>query len=171
MFGVQQSVFYRFTAPEDGVANIDTIGSTFDTVLSVFDGCGTIALPDNWIQPTQLACSNDIGGLLGEASFIGDLAMQAGHTYTIKVASTDEASPQSMLDFNFTFTSTTCPGDVAPAGGNDIVNVDDLLAVINAWGPCDDPYICPGDIAPAGGDGAVNVDDLLAVINAWGACP
>ena len=29
-----------------------------------------------------------------------------------------------------------CTADIAPAGGNNIVNVDDLLAVINQWGPC-----------------------------------
>ena len=55
--------------------------------------------------------------------------------------------------------------------GNQQVNVDDLLAVINAWGPCPNPANCPADIAPPGGNDVVNVDDLLAVINAWGACP
>ena len=66
-----------------------------------------------------------------------------------------------------------CPADIAPSGsGNNIVDVDDLLAVINAWGACADPNNCPADIAPPGrGDDTVNVDDLLAVINAWGPCP
>ncbi len=68
--------------------------------------------------------------------------------------------------------STPCTADVAPAGGNGTVNVDDLLAVINSWGRCPvPPTTCPTDIAPAGGNGSVNVDDLLAVINAWGQCP
>ena len=30
----------------------------------------------------------------------------------------------------------TCTADIAPAGGNGIVDVDDLLMVINAWGAC-----------------------------------
>jgi hypothetical protein len=64
-----------------------------------------------------------------------------------------------------------CHGDVAPPGGDGVVNVNDLLAVINAWGPCPTPpAYCP-DPAPPGGDGFVNVNDLLAVINAWGTCP
>jgi T5SS/PEP-CTERM-associated repeat protein len=69
---------------------------------------------------------------------------------------------------------TTCPADIAPLGGDNTVNVDDLLAVIGFWGACFDPNNCPADIAPPGlpmGDDIVNVDDLLAVINAWGACP
>jgi len=59
------------------------------------------------------------------------------------------------------------PGDV---NDNGLVNVDDLLAVINAWGTCPvRPTFCAADIAgPPIGNGAVNVDDLLAVINNWG---
>lgn len=56
-----------------------------------------------------------------------------------------------------------CPADTNNSGG---VDVSDLLAVINAWGPC--PAPCSADI---NADGEVNVSDLLAVINAWGDCP
>lgn len=57
-----------------------------------------------------------------------------------------------------------CPADIT---GDGTVNVSDLLAVINAWGPCPKGGVCPADIT---GDGTVNVSDLLAVINAWGPC-
>jgi hypothetical protein len=54
-------------------------------------------------------------------------------------------------------------GDIT---GDGTVNIDDLLAVIAAWGPCPAPPVtCPADIAP---DGAVNIDDLLRVISSWG---
>lgn len=62
-----------------------------------------------------------------------------------------------------------CLGDI---NLDRIVNVDDLLAVINGWGPCSPTGLCPADIEPSGEtDGVVNVDDLLAVINTWGKCP
>jgi hypothetical protein len=66
-----------------------------------------------------------------------------------------------------------CPADIAPAAGGDgVVNVSDLLAVINSWGNCPaPPASCPADIVPPGGNGVVNVSDLLAIINGWGACP
>jgi len=69
-----------------------------------------------------------------------------------------------------------CAADVAPVGGNLIVNVDDLLAVINTWGQVQTPAGTgprpQGDAAPLpNGNCLVNVDDLLAVINAWGNCP
>jgi hypothetical protein len=58
-----------------------------------------------------------------------------------------------------------CVGDIT----NDrSVNVSDLLAVINHWGPC--PTGCLADITPLPADGVVNVSDLLAVITAWGPC-
>ena len=48
-----------------------------------------------------------------------------------------------------------------------IVNVNDLLSVINSWGPCAMP--CPADIAPyPAGDGLVNFQDLLKVLLSWG---
>jgi hypothetical protein len=68
---------------------------------------------------------------------------------------------------------TTCVGDITPGpSGDGVVNVDDLLTVINAWGPCPPPpQDCPADVSPLPrGDGVVNVDDLLIVINAWGPC-
>jgi hypothetical protein len=71
---------------------------------------------------------------------------------------------------------SNCPADIAPNGfGNGSVDVDDLIAVILAWGPCAPgsahPCGCPNDIAPPGGNDSVDVDDLIAVILAWGACP
>jgi len=65
-----------------------------------------------------------------------------------------------------------CPEDCAPAGGNGMVNLDDLLAVIHSLGQSGGAC----DIAPLFGNGRygngdVNIDDLLAVINAFGPCP
>ena len=57
------------------------------------------------------------------------------------------------------------PGDITCDG---TVDVNDLLAVVSAWGPCPaPPALCPADIAPSGGDGQVNVNDLLLVITNW----
>jgi len=70
-----------------------------------------------------------------------------------------------------------CSADCRPENGdgtfgNGFVNVDDLLAVINAFGstgenPCD---VAPKFIDGTFGNQMVNVDDLLEVINAFGPC-
>lgn len=59
-----------------------------------------------------------------------------------------------------------CPADVT---NDQMVGIDDLLAVINGWGGCpSSPTPCPPDIDH---NHFVNIDDLLAVITAWGPCP
>lgn len=54
------------------------------------------------------------------------------------------------------------PGDLT---GDGTVGVDDLLILLNNWGPCGDPDDCPADIT---GNGVVNVDDMLILLNNWG---
>jgi len=54
------------------------------------------------------------------------------------------------------------PGDVT---GDGLVNIDDLVEVITAWGVCGNPSNCPAD---QNGSGAVNIDDLVLVITNWG---
>lgn len=54
-----------------------------------------------------------------------------------------------------------CAGDI---DGDGVINVNDLLMLIGAWGTCDG---CPEDIDE---NGVVNVNDLLIAIAAWGTC-
>ena len=56
-----------------------------------------------------------------------------------------------------------CPAD---SNGDSMVNVNDLLNLLAAWGPC--PAPCAAD---TNDDGQVNVTDLLALLAAWGTCP
>ncbi|MBT4584912.1 MAG: hypothetical protein HOC93_07525 [Phycisphaerae bacterium] len=55
---------------------------------------------------------------------------------------------------------TACEGDFDDSG---VVDVDDLLSFIAAWGSNDMFFDLDGD-------GVVGVDDLLLLINAWGPC-
>jgi hypothetical protein len=59
----------------------------------------------------------------------------------------------------------TCPGDIAPPGGDGATGIADLLLVIANWGQGS------GNIADLNDDGSVGIADLLAVIALWGACP
>jgi hypothetical protein len=73
------------------------------------------------------------------------------------------ANSSCALDGGVPTACQTCPGDITLDG---VVNVDDLLAVINSWGP--PTGSCSADVDQ---NNVVNVDDLLVVINTWGACP
>lgn len=64
--------------------------------------------------------------------------------------------------------TATCAGDVT---GDGVVDVDDLLDVLGAWGDfCPDPCE-PGCAADIDGNTTVDVNDLLAVLALYGACP
>ena len=56
-------------------------------------------------------------------------------------------------------------GCAADVSGDGTVDVNDLLAVIAAWGPCKN---CSEDVDDSG---SVDVNDLLTVIASWGPCP
>jgi len=85
----------------------------------------------------------------------------------------DGASPETVL-VNAgsipTLFFAECAADIAPTAGNAAVNVDDLLSVINTWGPCVNKS-CPADVFPPAGDGVVDERDLVTVMTAWGQCP
>ncbi|HEY7546091.1 MAG TPA: sialidase family protein [Blastocatellia bacterium] len=69
------SVWYRFTPSVNTVYGLDSFGSNFDTVLSVYTGaCGSLA---------QVACDDDSGP--GNSSLLTFTA-SAGQTYLIEVA-------------------------------------------------------------------------------------
>ena len=49
-------------------------------------------------------------------------------------------------------------GDV---NGDGVVDIDDVFAILAAWGPCD---ACPEDVND---DGVVDIDDLFEVLANW----
>lgn len=63
-----------------------------------------------------------------------------------------------------TLTCDACFTDIDDSGSTD---VNDLLIVINGWGPCEKPP-CASDVDV---NQTTNVDDLIHVINRWGDCP
>jgi hypothetical protein len=80
----------------------------------------------------------------------------------IRVVVRDKHFQNSAADAQIAITiggGNPIPGDVT---GDGVVNVNDLLAVIVAWGACGS--VCPADLNH---DGVVNVNDLLMVITNW----
>lgn len=74
------------------------------------------------------------------------------------------SSIAAQIDITGNLVATHPHGLPADVNGDGVVNTDDLLAVLGAWGPCSPP--CPADI---NGDGVVNVNDILDLIGAWSA--
>ena len=57
--------------------------------------------------------------------------------------------------------SATCPADL---DGDNIINANDLAALLGNWGPCAG---CPADLD---GDDVVNANDLAILLGNWGPC-
>ncbi len=91
-----ESVWYRWTAPVNGVFTANTYGSSFDTTLALYTGSQVNAL-------TQIAANDDAGNL---QSFI-TAPVTAGQTYYIGVDGTQSAEGLILLNFNL---QPTVPG-------------------------------------------------------------
>jgi hypothetical protein len=72
-----RDVWYTFTPDANGLLTISTIGSSYDTIIAVFDRCGG----------TELACAN------GAAQDTLQLPVTAGVPYFIEIANEGELPP------------------------------------------------------------------------------
>ncbi len=92
------NVWYTFTAPTDGVLRVHTLGSTYDTVISLYLGsCGNFG--------SEYACWDDVYSPTTQApsTEIHDFMVLAGTTYLIQVAGYNWTPQQGTLIFNAEF--------------------------------------------------------------------
>jgi hypothetical protein len=90
------SVWYRFTAPINGTATVNTFGSNYDTVLSAYVGsCSSLR---------EIACHDDVVAAEQRQSTIA-FDITTGVTYFIEVA-TFGSEPSGTLVFNFQITNS-----------------------------------------------------------------
>jgi len=97
---ISPDVWYAYVPACGGVATISTCGSSYDTVLTVFDGCPSGG-------GTELACDDDGCGYPYSSI---DLAVTSGQTYLIRV------SGYSGYTGNFQLTTSVSVG--TPANDN-----------------------------------------------------
>lgn len=105
--GRRQNVWYRFVAPVNGTVTVDTYGSTYDTVVGVYQGpCGRLI---------ELACNDNASltslGWFPESQL--SFTAKAGQTYHIEVAGSGTDSSRSLLRFHFRFQPAVNGPDLA----------------------------------------------------------
>lgn len=81
--GSSPDVWFRYTAAEAGEVTFDTVGSSYDTVLSVHTGCPAEG------RDVELACNDDSGGTLQSAVTLG---MASGEQVWIRISGSSGAS-------------------------------------------------------------------------------
>lgn len=109
------SVWLRWTAPATGRVQIDTIGSAFDTILTIWAGSQLASL-------SELVTNDDYGGDFHSAVF---LEVTAGVTYQIAVYGWDGDSGPFALHISKDVTSfitgkVTGPDGITPLAGIEV---------------------------------------------------
>ena len=124
---------------------------------------------------TEIARHDTDGGLSWRHHdiFADDLAtLGVIATATMKVRLTaNDSDPQSIVEAGldgFELVRIDCAaGNPADLDNDGMVGVTDLLILLGAWGPCQDPCppFCLGDLD---NDCEIGVTDLLALLGVWG---
>jgi hypothetical protein len=168
------SLYRTLPAGFGGMTNFATNGSNASTIVAADMNCD--GLPDLAVV-NQDSNNVSVMGNLGNGLF-GAAVLHATGVRPGEIAATDLDGDADMdlavanrdsNNVSVLINETCLPPIDADINNDGTVNIDDLLAVIGAWGACPaPPASCPGDIAPAGGgNGQVDIDDLLAVIALW----
>ncbi|MCA9295911.1 MAG: hypothetical protein KC983_05325 [Phycisphaerales bacterium] len=126
-------------------------------------------LPDNQqlIAMGVFSHSNDVHQTEFGSMLIGAAIVDALYDATI---------PAPFIDDAMFTCAVSCPADCSPmrpdgSTGDGAVNIDDLVAVLNAYGgPSEQCDITPLNPDGSVGNGSVNLDDLIAVLISFGDC-
>lgn len=150
-----KDIWYTYTPTVTGSATISLCGSSFDTLLTVFSGCGG----------SELACDDDT---CGSQSEITGLSVTAGVPVTIRVAGfqftgEDPASGAGTLTISEPNTPPSGTGTATPTSGH---NGDTFVAKVT---------VTPGYNPTSTGLGvsldATNVDGGTVVLHDDGVAP
>jgi len=120
-------VWYTFTAPATGLISVDTLGSSYDTVLSIHEP-GT--------PNTSLACNDDIFPAIENDSRV-TMQVTAGQPLLLRVSGFNNNSGEYTLHIRM-----QCPGDITTGavqgtGGygipNGVLNNDDFFFYLSMY--------------------------------------
>lgn len=157
---VQSDVWYIHETTCTGMLVVDMCDADFLTKIAAYEG-GCPSESGSALACSVAACENILGTTLR-------VAVNEGDTIYLRIGGHLGAQGEGVM----TITCDDCPADFAGPGDapDGVVNVDDLLSLLNAWGT--DCNVCPQDLTGPGGqpDGIINVDDLLVILNEWGPC-
>jgi hypothetical protein len=115
-------------------------------------GTGTATLTSSFGTPFPSEPSGPFTESLGLRH---QFRMTPGDTGTFQTSLYLGSNDQNFVD------CSNLPGDL---NGDGVVDVQDLLILISAWGPCGNPDGCPSDLD---GDGVVNVVDMMLLFTYW----
>jgi hypothetical protein len=184
-----KDLWFNHPAQFSGRLRIDTCGSTFDTVVVVYDNYGCVDFNNR-----LMACNDDNVAACGSNSLQSSLEINvvAGTSYTIRVGGYSAAfggpgtltltnvtsgaccvgtscsvGLQSACNGTFQGAASVCATPGVPAlccrvdfNGSGGLTVNDIFDYLNAW-------FAGSASADFNGTGGVTVQDIFAFLNAW----
>jgi len=163
--GRSNTMWYKVVPTGSGTANIDTIGSSYDSVLSVWSGTSQTALTA--VVPN--GCNDDVNPGIVTVSQLTNVALNAGTTYYIMVSSFGQAEPnpiafggKSVLNFSFTGT--------IGGGTTGTFSLNGSVATVTAGANGTSTITAAPDAASPGFTGNVNVTCPVAGLPAGVTC-
>ena len=96
------TVWFRYVTAAGGYLFLDTLGSSYDTVLSIYDGAAT--------TPNEKECNDDISSSIRQSALV--VPVTGGHTYLIEVSAWKDGVGGGLV-------LNVMPAGVAPS--NDLV--------------------------------------------------
>ena len=160
--GIASTAWYSFTPQSSNLLVVDTVGSTYDTALAVYEGNSLEAL-------TSLGCNDDTSGAQSKVQF----AAAAGHTYQIQAGGFMGTAGSLQLRVSLAPPTPTPEPTKQPNGDTDGDGCDDLAenGPNEALGGRRD-YLNPWDFYDTNGDGAIDLFfDVFGVAQAFGLTP
>lgn len=110
----------------------------------------------------EIVWASSIDGALGTGRLLARVLSPGSHTITASV--TDLAGEKGQTQVFMSINQRDLMS--ADLDNDGIIGFNDLLGVLEAWGPCDDPDFCPADFDQSN---TVNFDDLLFLLSSWGS--
>jgi hypothetical protein len=150
-----KSIWYRYTAPADGIFTAGTAGSSYDTVLSVLGGdCADLR---------EITCDDDTIGRTSRVTF----SLAAGETVYLEATEIADAPAGGVLVLRFAQGAEgRCRGDCNVDG---TVAVDDLLQMVGI--AISDVPLSRCEIGDEDDDGDIGLDEIIpAVSDALSGC-
>ena len=155
---IHNDIYFAYTASCTGDVTVSLCGTTYDTVVAVYDACGG----------AQVACDDDTcdgvtppgSGLASQTTF----AASSGTTYIIAVGSyATGVSGAGVISLDCVPTVPTCPADFNDDGFLDFFDYDDYVNCFET-GTCP-----PGKTGDFNGDGFADFFDYDDFVGAFEA--
>jgi len=149
---VERDVWISYEGDVGGAVTLETCGSWFDTVVSVYRGsCGA---------PELIACDDDTVGCGGNGASRVTFDSTCGERYLFRVGPKTGPGGEVIVSLlrNGLPGCTPCLGDLNDSGA---VDAQDISILLNGWGTAS------GDV---NGDGTTDAQDISMLLNGWGPC-